>query len=180
MKCHQTVMVVQPEHHADNVDCECKQLRKGFTMAFKVEGVHHIGITVRDIKKSFDWYSKMFDLQPGPINYGEGQDLSNAVQLENAELTFAMIEIGSTRIEFLQYHNPPGKDFSLTNGDVGATHICLQVDDMDSAYSTLLERGAVFNAPPVTLTDGQFAGSTWAYLRDPDGIQLEIWAWPKH
>jgi hypothetical protein len=46
---------------------------------------------------------------------------------------------------------------------------------MESAYSTLLERGAVFSSPPVTLTDGPLAGSRWAYLRDPDGIQLEIW-----
>jgi hypothetical protein len=46
-------------------------------------------------------------------------------------------------------------------------------------YTTLLERGAVFNAPPVTLTDGELAGSRWAYLRDPDGIQLEIWASPE-
>lgn len=149
-------------------------------MTFKVEGVHHIGITVSDMRQSFEWYSKMFDLTPGPVNHGHGKELSDAVQVPETELSFSMIEIGATRVEFLEYHNPPGKEFSLTNGDVGATHICLQVDDMDSAYTTLLERGAVFNAPPVTLTDGDLAGSRWAYLRDPDGIQLEIWAWPKN
>jgi hypothetical protein len=53
------------------------------------------------------------------------------------------------------------------------------VDDMESAYSALVERGAVFSGPPVTLTDGPLAGSRWAYLRDPDGIQLEIWQDPK-
>jgi len=148
-------------------------------MSFKVEGVHHIGLTVSDMKRSFEWYSKMFDLHPGPVNHGHGQELSTAVQVPGAELSFSMIDIGSTRIEFLEYHKPPGKEFSLTNGDVGATHICLQVDDMDAAYETLLTRGAVFNAPPVTLTDGDLAGSRWAYLRDPDGIQLEIWAWPR-
>lgn len=148
-------------------------------MTFKVEGLHHIGITVRDLKRSFDWYSKMFAMEPGPVNYGKGQELSDAVQVRGAELSFSMIEIGGTRIEFLEYHKPAGSDFTLSNNDVGATHICLQVDDMDAAYSALLERGAVFNAPPVTLTEGDLAGSTWAYLRDPDGIQLEIWAWPK-
>jgi catechol 2,3-dioxygenase-like lactoylglutathione lyase family enzyme len=148
-------------------------------MSFTVKGVHHFGITVRDMKRSFDWYSRMFGLQPGPVNHGEGKALSDAVQVEGTELSFSMIDIGGTRIEFLEYHNPRGKDFDLKNGDVGATHICLQIDDMDVAYSTLLERGAVFNAPPVTLTDGELAGSRWAYLRDPDGIQLEIWASPE-
>jgi len=143
-------------------------------MSFKVQGIHHVGITVRDIKRSFEWYSKMFDLQPGPVIYGQGQELSAAVQVERAELSFSMIEIGGTRIEFLEYHNPRGKDFDLNNGDVGATHICFEIDDMDSAYETLLARGAVFNAPPVTLTEGELVVSRWAYLRDPDGIQLEL------
>jgi catechol 2,3-dioxygenase-like lactoylglutathione lyase family enzyme len=148
-------------------------------MAFKVEGVHHIGLTVRDMKRSFEWYSKMFALEPGPVNHGEGATLSEALQVDGTKLSFSMIEIGATRIEFLEYHSPRGEDFSLRNGDVGATHICLQIDDMDSAYADLIERGAVFNAPPITLTDGDLAGSRWAYLRDPDGIQLEIWALPK-
>lgn len=143
-------------------------------MSFKVQGVHHIGITVRDMKRSFEWYSKMFDLKPGPVNYERGQELSAAVQVEGAELSFSMIEIGGIRIEFLEYHNPRGKDFDLKNGDVGATHICLEIDDMDSAYETLLARGAVFNSPPVTLTEGELAVARWAYLRDPDGIQLEL------
>jgi hypothetical protein len=56
--------------------------------------------------------------------------------------------------------------------------VCLEVTDVDQAYRELTEKGAVFNAPPITLTDGAFAGSKWAYLRDPDGIQLEIWESP--
>lgn len=148
-------------------------------MPFQVQGVHHIGLTVSDIQQSFDWYTKMFDLKPGPLNHGIGDGLSRGVQLEDVELTFSMVEIGSTRIEFLQYHNPEGKPFELRNCDIGATHVCLQVDDMDTAFRELTEKGAVFNAPPVTLTEGDLAGSQWAYLRDPDGIQLEIWAWPK-
>ena len=148
-------------------------------MSFTVEAVHHIGITVRDIQKSFDWYSRMFGLTPGAINQGSGEALSTAVGVPNTQLSFSMIEIGGTRIEFLQYHEPEGKDFNLRNCDVGATHICLQVDDMDSAVKTLTERGAVFTTTPNTIHGGDLDGSQWAYFRDPDGIQLEIWAWPK-
>jgi catechol 2,3-dioxygenase-like lactoylglutathione lyase family enzyme len=148
-------------------------------MSFEVEGLHHIGLTVRNIKKSFHWYSHMFGLTHGPMNEAMGEGLSKGVQLSEVRLSFSFLDIGSTRIEFLQYHNPQGKDFELRNCDVGATHICLQVSNMESAFKTLEERGAVFNAPPVMLTDGDLAGSQWAYLRDPDGIQLEIWAWPE-
>jgi len=147
-------------------------------MAIKPTGVHHVGITVRDMQRSFKWYSEMFDLEPGAVSQGSGEPLSTSLQVKDAELSFSMIAIGNTRIEFLQYHNPPGKDFDRTNGDVGSAHVCLEVTDVDQAYRELTEKGAVFNAPPITLTDGAFAGSKWAYLRDPDGIQLEIWESP--
>jgi catechol 2,3-dioxygenase-like lactoylglutathione lyase family enzyme len=144
-------------------------------MSFQLSGVHHIGLTVRDMKRSFDWYATMFNIEPGPVSVGSGTALSKSLQVDNAELSFSMIQIGSTRIEFLQYHQPTGKDFDRSNGDVGSAHVCLEVSDIDAAYRELTEKGAVFNAPPITLDSGIFAGSTWAYLRDPDGIQLEIW-----
>ncbi len=147
-------------------------------MTFQITGIHHIGLTVRDIKRSFEWYSKMFDLVPGHVNHGSGPVLSEALQVKDAEVSFSMLSVGGTRIEFLQYHNPLGKDFDRTNGDVGSTHICIQVPNLDAAIADLKAKGAVFNAPPITLTDGDLVGSKWAYFRDPDGIQLEVWESP--
>jgi len=144
-------------------------------MAFTVDGVHHVGITVRDMKRSFEWYSRMFGFEPGPVNHGSGPDLERGVQVEGADLSFSMIRVGNVNIEFLEYHHPEGRDWDRANGDVGSAHICFVVDDMRSAYDDLIAKGAGFNGPPVTLTDGDLAGSQWAYLRDPDGIQLEIW-----
>lgn len=147
-------------------------------MPFTLTGVHHVGLTVRDIAASVAWYSRVFGLSAGPVNHGEGEALGAALQVPGAVLSFSMIQIGSTRIEFLQYHQPPGDDFDRTNGDVGSAHICFEVDDLDRAYRELEEKGAVFNAPPNEITEGVLAGSRWAYLRDPDGIQLEIWQTP--
>jgi catechol 2,3-dioxygenase-like lactoylglutathione lyase family enzyme len=148
-------------------------------MSFTLQGVHHVGLTVSDMKRSFEWYSRMFGVVPGPVNHGSGPDLERGVGVEGATLTFSMIDIGNVNLEFLEYSHPDGKPFDTRNCDIGATHVCFRVDDMESAYSTLVERGAVFSGPPVTLTDGPLAGSRWAYLRDPDGIQLEIWQDPK-
>ena len=148
-------------------------------MAFVTEGVHHVGVTVSNLERSLEWYSRIFGFDPGPINHGEGPELERGVQVPAAKLSFCMVRVGNVNVEFLQYHQPEGKIWDRTNGDVGAAHICFVVDDMRSAYDDLRSRGAVFNGPPVTLTDGDLAGSQWAYLRDPDGIQLEIWQYPK-
>ncbi|MES2094620.1 MAG: VOC family protein [Actinomycetota bacterium] len=144
-------------------------------MNFTVSGVHHIGLSVSDMKRSFEWYSRMFDLAPGAVTDGSGEALSDALQVPEAQLSFAMISLGSTRIEFLEYHYPTGRPFDRTNSDIGPSHICLEVSDLEAAYADLTAKGAIFNAPPITLDSGVHAGSKWAYLRDPDGIQLEIW-----
>ena len=44
-------------------------------MAFVTEGVHHVGVTVSDLERSLEWYSRIFGFEPGPINHGEGPDL---------------------------------------------------------------------------------------------------------
>lgn len=148
-------------------------------MPFTITGLHHIGVTVRDIPISLAWYARMFDLSAGPMIHGEGEALGKALQVPGAVLSFSLIQIGRTRLEFLQYHEPPGADFDRTNGDVGSSHVCFEVDDIDVAYRELLEKGAVFNAPPDEITEGELAGTRWAYLRDPDGIQLEIMQSPR-
>ena len=148
-------------------------------MSFTVTGVHHVGLTVKNLERSFEWYTRMFGVEPGPLNHGSGPELEKGVQVPGVELSFSMIRVGNVNIELLQYHQPEGRDWDRTNGDIGSAHICLEVDDMDAAVAELTARGAVFNGPPVTLTDGDLAGSQWAYLRDPDGIQLEIWQHPR-
>lgn len=148
-------------------------------MSFTVTDVHHVGITVSDIARSVEWYARMFDLTAGPLHHGEGEALSSALQVPGAVLSFAMIQIGATRIEFLQYHAPDGLPFDRRNGDIGSAHVCFRVDDLDAAVRELESKGAVFNAPPNRIEDGALAGSRWAYLRDPDNIQLEIWESPQ-
>lgn len=48
-------------------------------------------------------------------------------------------------------------------------HICLQVEDIDSAITTVRERGGV-------ITDKKFGGdNAWqAWMKDPSGVDLEL------
>lgn len=147
-------------------------------MPFTISGIHHIGITVRDIPTSVAWYERMFGLTAGPVGHGDGEKLGTALQVPGVVLSFSLIQIGNTRLEFLQYHEPPGASFDRTNGDVGSSHVCFEVDDIEAAYLELKEKGALFNAPPDEIPEGELAGTRWAYFRDPDGIQLEIMQTP--
>jgi catechol 2,3-dioxygenase-like lactoylglutathione lyase family enzyme len=143
-------------------------------VAAHIRGVHHIGIPVRSIERSLAWYGKLFGFTPDFIQVAEGPETSQTVQLENARLRFAFMRVGNTIVEFLEYERPVGQDFDRRNCDVGAIHVCLEVDDIERVHRVLTERGVEFSIGPTRL-DGAVEGQLCCYFRDPDGIQLELW-----
>lgn len=140
-----------------------------------LKGLHHVGIPVRDIERSLRWYREVLGLEPEFEARAEGPDVDQNVQLENARLRFAFIPLGdSTILELLEYESPVGEDFALRNCDVGAVHVCFEVDDIDAVYSELTARGVEFSIEPQRQS-GPIDGQRCCYFRDPDGVQLELW-----
>jgi catechol 2,3-dioxygenase-like lactoylglutathione lyase family enzyme len=136
--------------------------------------VHHIGVTVRDLDRSLRWYYEVLGLKPRAIQDCEGPDLSRTVQLDEASVRVAFLDVGNTALALLEYRHPVGIDFRLRNCDVGAIHICIEVQDIDAEYERLKALGVQCATEPIPLR-GEFGGSRFCYFRDPDGIQLELW-----
>lgn len=86
---------------------------------------------------------------------------------------YAQLDTGTTRLSFYTR-----KAMASTLGiplrppaeDAPGFEIGFKVDDVDAAYSTLLERGAMPATPPTTRPWGQRT----AYVRDPDGHLIEL------
>lgn len=140
-----------------------------------LRGVHHIGIPVRDIERSLEWYGEILGLTPDFIEVDEGPEASRVVQLENARMRFAFLPVGNAIIELLEYEYPVGRDYDRRNCDVGAIHLCLEVDDIIHVHRILTDRGIAFSTEPVMMREGALRGQSCCYFRDPDGIQLELW-----
>jgi catechol 2,3-dioxygenase-like lactoylglutathione lyase family enzyme len=78
------------------------------------------------------------------------------------------------RIELFEYVEPPSRGDAGEPRDVGITHVCLRVDDVDGLYGRMCEAGASPLSPPVLVDTGANAGGRGVYLRDPDGIIIEL------
>jgi catechol 2,3-dioxygenase-like lactoylglutathione lyase family enzyme len=144
----------------------------------KITGIQHIGVPVRSMERSLAWYRDVFEIEPEFMMEADGPDTSAAVQLPDVSITAAFINVGNTYLELLEYHRPIGEDLSTRNCDVGSIHVCLDVDDIDEAYERLSSRGADFSAPPALIEEGPLAGYRFAYFRDPDRIQFELFQSP--
>ncbi len=143
-------------------------------------GLNHVGLTVRDMRETLQWYRDVFGVQERFIQQaGAGPELDAATGLDEAALTYAFVELGNTCIEFLEYQHPPGEDHDRRNCDVGTVHVCFEVEDANEAYEKLLQMGVATNAPPVFIGEGPIKGWTFCYFRDPNGIQLEVISAPR-
>jgi len=149
-------------------------------MSGRTMGIHHTGITVRNIERSLAWWKEMFDVEPDTI-IATGEPLPEAIQtsigVPGAALTYAFIKIGDGMVELLEYHDPIGRDFDRSNSDVGAAHVCIRVADVVAQYEHMVAKGAKFRHPPIVL-DGELEGNAFAYAQDPDGLSVEIWQEP--
>ena len=140
--------------------------------------MHHVGITVRDLEASLAWYERIFGVKPEFVAQGSGPDLSKAVGVPGADLRFAFLRFGSCVVELLCYDNDREETYTRSNADVGSAHVCIDVPDLRAAYQDLLGKGVEFLAPPLLIDDGPLEGCSFVYVKDPDGITLELFETP--
>jgi catechol 2,3-dioxygenase-like lactoylglutathione lyase family enzyme len=149
-------------------------------MSARVMGVHHVGMTVRSLDRSLAWWKEMFGMEPVIEVRSEeplAKEIQVAIGVPGAFLSYAFLPAGDTLIELLEYHDPIGRDFGLSNSDVGAMHVALRIDDVQAQYDHMVAHGASFLHPPIAL-EGDLVGVVFAYATDPDGLQVELWQEP--
>lgn len=148
--------------------------------------MHHIGVPVSNLERSVRWYEDVLGIAPsGMMISATNPAIGAVVEVENPSIRASFVLAGdNVLLELIQYDAPLPKPLTGRNCDVGVMHLCFEVDDLGAAYRDMVERGVHVNADPVVLRDGdgidagQLAGTTLLYLRDPDGIQLELFQLP--
>jgi catechol 2,3-dioxygenase-like lactoylglutathione lyase family enzyme len=108
------------------------------------------------------------------VAHGLGPDLSTAVGVPDTRLSFAFLRFGSCVVELLCYDNEGEDHYARSNADVGSTHVCIDVPDLQAAYDDLRARGVEFLAPPLLIDAGPLEGCSFVYFRDPNGVTLEL------
>jgi lactoylglutathione lyase len=142
--------------------------------------LHHTGLTVRDLSRSLAFYRDALGMEVLFEQEKEGGYLAAIVGYPDAHVRMAHLAFpgDAHRLELFEYlapepHGEPGEP-----RDVGITHVCLLVADIDDVAVRLEESGTVFFSRPVAVDTGANAGGRGVYLRDPDGIVLELFQPP--
>jgi lactoylglutathione lyase len=114
-------------------------------------------IRVSDLERSVRFYTDVLGLR---------EQRRKVLEKADATLVFLGDEAGHHAIELTYNHD--GRRYELGN-QFG--HFALGVADLEATRKELGERGVEFSRGPYRVSEG---GSMIAFIRDPDGIEIEL------
>ena len=142
-----------------------------------MRGLHHVGITVRDLDEAIGFYHDVLGLgfvnEPSPVF--DDPALGPAVGVPGAALRQVSLAAGDLIVELLEYTEPESPiDTPLPQNALGAQHVAFLVDDIQAKKAELEGRGVSFFSDVNAIDDGVLAGWRWVYFADPEGNALEL------
>jgi catechol 2,3-dioxygenase-like lactoylglutathione lyase family enzyme len=150
----------------------------------RLVGVHHTSFTVADIDRSVAFFRDVLGLEVLHVREVRDEYFSRIVGLPDCLVRAALLRLPGENhcLELFQYLNPIPR---LANEapprpcDPGSGHLSFLVDDLPGYFEQLQNRGVNFVSQPVRITAGPNLGGYGLYLRDPNGILIELFQPPR-
>ncbi len=142
-----------------------------------VLGVDHVSVSVADIDRSLEFYCELLGLVVRERGLLDPDLVERMTGVPGAVVGFADIELGSRVLELLQVDSAqPPRPASQRLPGAGGVHIALRVDDAAAVHARLAAAGHRPLSSPVLLPEdgSDWSGSLVFYVRDPDGVMLEV------
>ena len=143
--------------------------------------VHHVGVTVPDLDEAVDFFVDCVGAEllyrKGPFGDPDGDSMERRLGVHpDATASLAMLRCGpTTNLELFEWETPDQNDEAPPISDVGATHLGIQVGDIEKAVEALEGRDDVEVLDgPHTNDDGPTEGLTYIFCRTPWGMYLEL------
>lgn len=141
-----------------------------------VTGCEHIGIQVRDADRSARFYQQALGFELYARYSKDDAYVQRVVGYPGVTLEIAMLRIPNTKVELeiVEYRDVDRAPIDPATASPGTMHFSLFVDDLDGMYERLRREGVEFVSPVQTSTAGYLAGGKVVYMKDPDGIRVEL------
>lgn len=144
------------------------------TSAFKA--VHHVGITVADLATATSFWECLLGRPARDRRTLDGPQVGTLVGYPGIRIDSCWFDLpGGVALELLAYLDRHDEPYDPGTAHPGNVHVCLLVDDMPAAHAHAVACGArPVSDAPIEITQGPRVGTKVAYLRDLDGITIEL------
>jgi len=148
----------------------------------KATCVTHIGICVRDMQRSLEFYRDILGMKvvgekiTEPTEGGSQEARLNNYKLKRNSRHFISLSYGEGLSPTLTLTSHPGEEHSgepIMLDQIGISHVSFGVKDVKSLVDELISKGVELAAPIETFTD-QNGDIKSVYFKDPDGILVQF------
>ena len=138
--------------------------------------VHHVGVTVADMDRAVAFFERLLGTGSRDRRVLQRPQLGSMVGYPDIPIESCWVDLpGGVALELLRYLDRDEEPYDPGTAHPGNVHVCLRVDDMDAAHAHAVDCGArAVSARPIDVAAGPRAGARLAYLRDPDGVTIEL------
>ena len=148
-----------------------------------VKSVETIGMTVSDMDRSVEFFSKVLSFEKVSDIEVTGTEYERLQGVFGARIRIVRMKLGDETIELTDYLAPRGRPipFDSRSNDQWFQHIAIVVSDMDKAYRQLRAHKVQHTSTaPQRIPDWNkaAAGIKAFYFKDPDGHNLELIYFP--
>jgi catechol 2,3-dioxygenase-like lactoylglutathione lyase family enzyme len=143
----------------------------------KVMALEHVAIQVSDIERSMRFYERHLGFAP-LFRVTRDEPYVQRVVGYHPDVTLEIAELAipgtDVRLEIVEYRGVERTAIDPATANPGTMHFSLFVDDLREIYDRLLADGVEFVSEPQRSDAGHLRGGMVVYLKDPDGIRVEL------
>lgn len=137
--------------------------------------VSHVGLAVSDLEASLRFYTEGLGFETGP-RFEAGDDVAAVSEVAApVRTTSQYMTKDGFRLELLGWDAPGVQGVpSKARNQLGLTHLCFEVDDIDATEARLMALGATGVPDARVVVDRDPAKISIVIVADPDGTRIEL------
>ena len=144
-------------------------------MSFRILGTNHTSFTVSNLDRSIGFLRDCLGFELLSKAPRDAALVSHITGVEGAEVMIAFLKAPGHTLELIEYRAPAARrTVSSRPCDSGFAHIAFNVDDVPAAVEAVKQYGVKPIAAPIAIDQGPNKGRKVVYLRDWDGITIEL------
>ena len=151
-------------------------MRKNANQMYKINGIDHVGIAVRNLDETIGFYSKVFGFKLLQFyDFTSNPDDAHGMGLEKCTVKTAFLGIpGGGKIELFKFKNLDEKVASdCPMNSLGKVHFAFNVTNIEEVKEKAESYSAEF-LYDIAVDDMANEQGKWVYFKDPNGIVVEL------
>jgi catechol 2,3-dioxygenase-like lactoylglutathione lyase family enzyme len=144
-------------------------------MTFRILGTNHTSFTVSSLDRTLRFLQECLGFELVSRAPRDPALVSRITGVEGADVEIAFLKAPGHTLELIEYRKPAGKArVNARPCDTGFAHVAFNVDNVPAAVAAARAYGVEPIAPPVAIDQGPNKDRRVVYLRDWDGITIEL------